>query len=310
MSVMDTSRRHITLSFEVFPPRTEAGMEALCGKDGVLRQLYTLRPGYISCTYSPGGVNAGKNLDVLDRVRADGICTPVTHFTCLGNTAQSAKAQLQTYLDHGICHILALRGDTPPGFSGTGSGLGTAAELVALIQREFGSQFTIAVAGAPEGHSDCQSLEAEIDSLKRKQDSGAARILTRPCWDMDTFRYWLDAIRASGIHLPVEAGVLPVTDQAETVNAVLARSGGVMPSSLCALLRENWILPNPFVKDPFDADVERKRADFRKAGIEYTVNQINEYQACGVDGIHLFTQNRFADMDLIVRQSGLTDNPA
>ena len=249
----------------------------------------------------------GKNLEILGRVAKDGRCLPATHFTCIGNTAQSAKAQLQTYLDSGIHHVLALRGDPPAGWAGSGGELQSAGELVTLIRQEFGDAFTIAVAGAPEGHPGSRSLEAEIALLKQKQDSGADYIITRLCWDMDAFRYWLDAIRAAGIRLPVEASVMPVLDQAETISTAFSHGGSAIPQSLREIISKNWIYPNPFVKDPFDARAEQKKADFRKAGMEYTVHQIHEYQACGVNGIHLFTRNRYEDTALIVRESGLLD---
>lgn len=306
MSVMAALNRRTALSFEVFPPRTDAGMEALCGEAGVLRQLYTLHPDSISCTYSAGGSDAGKNLSVLDRIHSDGSCVPVTHFTCIGNTKDSARHQLRTYLDHGIRHILALQGDASS--HRVGSEFPSASELVDFIRREFGDAFIIAVAGAPEGLPDSRPLEAEIELLKQKQDSGADYITTRLCWDMDAFRYWLDAIRASGITLPIEASVMPVTDQAETVAEVLTRGGSAIPQSLSRIIVKNWILPNPFAKDPFDADVERKKTDFRKAGMEYTITQIHDYRSCGVGGIHLLTQNRFEDAALIVKEAGLADN--
>ena len=308
MSVMDTLNRRALLSFEVFPPKTDAGMTELCGENGILRRMYSLHPDFISCTYSAGGSDAGKNLAVLDAIQKDGCCAPVTHFTCAGNTKESARRQLQTYLEHGVHHILALWGD-PSAFRADNGDFPSAAELVAFIRQEFGNAFAISVAGAPEGYPDSRPLEAEIELLKQKQDCGADCIVTRLCWDMDAFRYWLDAIRSSGIMLPVEAGVMPVVDQAETVGQVLSHCGGTIPRSLCGIISENWILPSPFVKDPFDANAERKKADFRKAGLEYTVTQIQKYLDCGVDGIHLLTRNRFEDTALIVRESGIRNAP-
>lgn len=308
MSVMDSLSRHAALSFEVFPPRTDAGMDELCGESGVLRQLYTLNPDCISCTYGTGGSDAGKNLTVLRKVADDRKAVGATHLTCAGNTREGIREQLQTYLNHGIHHILALRGEHPFGRTNTGSDLRCAAELVKFIRQAFGDSFTIAVTASPEGRIASRPLEADIASLKQKQDDGADYIVTQPCWDMDSFRYWLDAIRAAGIRMPVEVGVLPVLDQAQTISAVLSRSGSVMPKALCGLISENWIYPNPFVKDPFDAEVERKKADFKKAGIEYTIHQIQQYRACGVSGIYLITQNRFEDVARIVKESGLMDN--
>ncbi len=189
MSVADIFEERSAFSFEVFPPKTDVGMEKLCGAGGVLEQLYTLNPDYISCTYGAGGTNVGKNLEVLDKIQKDGKCTPVTHFTCIGNTREGIKEQLQTYLDHGIDHMLALRGDLPFGWTGTGGDLHYATELVKFVRKEFGDKFTIAVAGSPEGHIACRSLEADIGFLKQKQDEGADYIMTQLCWDMDQFKY-------------------------------------------------------------------------------------------------------------------------
>lgn len=86
MSVSDILETRNAFSFEVFPPKTDVGMEKLCGEGGVLDQLYTLNPDYISCTYGAGGTNVGKNLEVLKKIQSDGKCIPVTHFTCIGNT--------------------------------------------------------------------------------------------------------------------------------------------------------------------------------------------------------------------------------
>ena len=305
MSVMDILDTREAFSFEVFPPRTDVGMEALCGEGGVLDQLYALKPDYIACTYGAGGADVGKNLEVLDKIVRDGKTTGMTHFTCIGNTREGIKEQLQTYLDHGINHMLALRGDLPTGWTGTGGDLHYATELVTFVRQEFGDRFTIAVSGSPEGHIACSSLEADIAFLKQKQDNGADYIMTQLCWDMDQFRYWLDAIRAAGIRLPVDVGVMPILDQAATISMALSRNGCVMPRALCEIISKNWIFPNPFVKDPFDADVEAKKASFKAAGIEYTIRQIEEYRACGVNGIHLYTQNGYEDVALIAREAGL-----
>ena len=307
MSVAEIYENRATFSFEVFPPKTDAGMEKLCGAGGVLEKLYTLNPDYISCTYGAGGTNVGKNLEVLDKIKADGKCEPVTHFTCIGNTKEDIRTKLQTYLDHGINHVLALRGDLPFGWTGTNGDLHYAPELVKFIRKEFGDKFTIAVAGSPEGHIQCRSLEADIAFLKQKQDNGADFIISQLCWDMDAFRRWLDAIRDAGIWLPVDVGIMPILDQAATINMALSRNGCVMDRKLCEIISKNWIFPNPFDKEPFDADVEGKKASFKQAGIEYTINQIDQYRACGVDGIHLYALNKYEDVAYIAKESGIID---
>ena len=149
MSVMDAQNRRAWLSFEVFPPKTDAGMAELCGENGVLSRLYSLRPDAISCTYSAGGADAGKNLAVLDAIQKSGYCAPVTHFTCAGNTKESARRQLQTYLEHDVRHILVLQGD-PVTFRAESGDFPSTAALTAFIRQEFGGAFTISVAGAAQ----------------------------------------------------------------------------------------------------------------------------------------------------------------
>ena len=201
MSVAEIYEKRATFSFEVFPPKTDVGMEKLCGKDGVLEHLYDaeprlhllhLRRGRHQRRQEPRGSRQ-------DQVK-DGKTTPVTHFTCIGNTKEGIKEQLQTYLDHGIDHMLALRGDLPFGWTGTNGDLHYATELVKFVRKEFGDKFTIAVAGSPEGHIACRSLEADISFLKQKQDEGADYIMTQLCWDMDQFR-WLDGRHPRRGHL-------------------------------------------------------------------------------------------------------------
>ena len=120
MTVPEILEERAAFSFEVFPPKTDVGMEKLCSEGGVLDHLYELKPDYISCTYGAGGTNVGKNLEVLDKIRKDGKAIPVTHFTCIGNTKEGIKEQLENYLAHGIDHMLALRGDLPYGWHGHG----------------------------------------------------------------------------------------------------------------------------------------------------------------------------------------------
>ena len=110
-------------SFELFPPKTDRGMEKMCREGGTLDKLYRLNPDYISCTYHVGGSNAERNMAVLSKIQNDGRTLPVTHFRCIGNTPKTVCGLLQAYLDHGIDHMLALRGDIPFGWTGTGGDL-------------------------------------------------------------------------------------------------------------------------------------------------------------------------------------------
>ena len=153
MKLSDAMREKMLLSFELFPPKTDKGMENL---PGTIEHLCKYKPEYISCTYGAGGTNVGKNMDVCKMIKDAGTI-PVTHFTCIGNTAEGIKDQLQNYLDNGVDHMLALRGDLPFGWTGTGGDFAYATDLVAYVRKEFGDKIEIAVAGSPEGHISCRS---------------------------------------------------------------------------------------------------------------------------------------------------------
>lgn len=301
VKLSDMMKKRQLLSFELFPPKTDRGMTNL---SETIQQLCRYKPEYISVTYGAGGGNVGANREVCRMVRNAGT-VPVTHFTVIRNTKQGIREQLETYLKEGVDHILALRGDFPRGETSTGGDFNYATDLVKFIRDEFGEQFEIAVAGSPEGHISCRSLEADIGVLKMKQDNGADYIMTQLCWDMEQFERWLDKIRKAGVTLPVDVGIMPILDQAATINMALSRNGCVMDRELSRLISKYWIFPNPFDKAPFDDSLEQKKADFKKAGIEYTIRQIDKYRSLGVEGIHLYAMNKWKDVSQIIERSGI-----
>ena len=304
--ITDIMKKRMAFSFELFPPKTEKGTATLLGEGGVLDKLMTMKPDYISCTYGAGGTNVGLQVPVLDAIKAKG-CDPVAHFTCIGNTREGIREQLQNYLDHGIDNVLALRGDLPFGWTGTGGDLRYATELVKFIRDEFGDKFTIAVAGSPEGHIACRSLEADISFLKQKQDEGADFIMTQLCWDMDQFRRWMDAIRKAGITMPVDVGIMPVLSMDSTINMALSRNGCVIPRALSEIISKHWIFPNPFAPNESEESIAAKKAAFLEAGLEYTVRLIDEYRVCGISGIHLYALNKYEHVARLVEMSGIKD---
>ena len=301
VKLSDMMKKRQLLSFELFPPKTDRGMANL---SETIQQLCRYKPEYISVTYGAGGGNVGANREVCRMVRNAGT-VPVTHFTVIRNTKQGIREQLETYLKEGVDHILALRGDFPRGETSTGGDFNYATDLVKFIRDEFGEQFEIAVAGSPEGHMSGRSLEADIGVLKMKPDNGAVYFMTQLCWDMEQFERWLDKIRRAGVTLPVDVGIMPILDQAATINMALSRNGCVMDRELSRLISKYWIFPNPFDKAPFDDSLEQKKADFKKAGIEYTIRQIDKYRSLGVEGIHLYAMNKWKDVSQIIERSGI-----
>ena len=277
----DIMKERQTLSFELYPPKTEKGMLKL---PDIIAHLCDFQPDYISCTYGAGGGNVGANRQVCQMVRNAG-SVPVT----------------------GVDHILALRGDIPRGETTTCGDFNYATDLVKFIRDSYGDRFEIAVAGSPEGHIACRSLEADVAVLKMKQDNGADYIMTQLCWDMEQFKRWLDMIRKAGVTLPINVGIMPVLDMKATINVALSRNGCVIERELARLISKYWIFPDPFDSNPpfRDDERERKLADFRKAGIEYTIKQIEAYRACGINGIHLYAMNKWEAVTEIIHATGL-----
>ena len=301
MKLSEEMKNKTLLSFELFPPKTEKGLQNL---PGTIDHLMKYNPSYISCTYGAGGGNVGTNREVCQMIKNAGT-TPVTHFTVIKNTKEGIKEQLDQYLADGVDHMLALRGDIPLGETTTCGDFDYATDLVKFVRDTYGDKFEIAVAGSPEGHISCRSLESDIAVLKQKQDNGADYIMTQLCWDMEQFARWQDKIRKAGVTMPIDVGIMPILDQAATINMALSRNGCVMDRELSRLISKYWIFPNPFDKAPFDDALEQKKEDFKKAGIEYTIKQIDKYRALGVEGIHLYALNKWKDVSEIIKESGM-----
>ncbi|NMA38005.1 MAG: 5,10-methylenetetrahydrofolate reductase, partial [Papillibacter sp.] len=233
MKVTDIMKSRMAFSFEVFPPKKDMPMEPLLN---TLDKLYEFKPDFISCTYGAGGTNAGRNLEICSAIKLSGRSVPVTHFTCIGNTKEGVRQQLNAYLDNGIDHILALRGDLPQGWEGTGGDFSYANELIAFIRKEYGSRFTVAMAGAPEKHIQANSFKEDITHLKMKQDAGADFIMTQLCFDVEAFARWRDMIRSAGISLPLDVGLMPVLNKDATIRMALSMNGCSIPRELAELI--------------------------------------------------------------------------
>ena len=154
MKLSEAMRERMLLSFELFPPKTEKGMDNL---PGTIDHLMKYKPAYISCTYGAGGGNVGANREVCQMIRKAGTI-PVAHFTVIKNTKEGIKEQLDQYLAEGVDHMLALRGDIPLGETTTCGDFNYATDLVKFVRDEFGDKFEIAVAGSPEGHIACRNM--------------------------------------------------------------------------------------------------------------------------------------------------------
>ena len=277
------ARRRPSFSFEFFPPKTPAGAEDLYR---TIVELEAFDPSFVSVTYCAGGSTRELTHELVVRIKESTKVPPVPHLTCVGHSEADIAEILRRYADAGVSNILALRGDPPlnwPDYDWSDCDFRHAADLVGFIRRfnESGAHpdprgFGIGVAGFPEGHPATPNRLLELDHLKAKVDAGADYICTQLFFDNHDFFDFRDRCRHHGIHVPIIAGIMPVTSLAGMKRMAELAAGARFPAKLLrALDRANG-----------DADaVER-------VGIHYAAQQCAELLDHDVDGIHFYTLNK------------------
>lgn len=284
MKVTEIMKQRMCFSFEVFPPKSENPIEPLLN---TLEFLYKANPDFISCTYGAGGTNAGRNMEICKSIKESNRTIPLTHYTCIGNTKEKIKQELQEYLELGVNHILALRGDFPKGWVETRGDFNFANELVEFIKKNF-PEFCIAVAGNPEKHFQADSFETDISHLRIKQDAGADYIMTQLCHDVNQYEWWVEKIRKAGITIPIDVGVMPVLLKDSTIRMAVS-NGSAIPRNLAEIIGRYGDNPE----------------DFKKAGKEYTIKQMHKFINAGIDGLHIYSLNKWQDVTDIIKDSGI-----
>jgi methylenetetrahydrofolate reductase (NADPH) len=224
-------KQNVSVSFEFFPPQTDAAASQLWRS---IERLSPLQPGFISVTYGAGGSTRQRTHATVKRVLEETGLTPAAHLTCVGAGRLDVDAVANDYWQSGVRHIVALRGDSPDGgrFEPHPAGYSNAAELVAGLVRQH--PFDISVAAYPETHPDAASAQADLDNLKRKFDAGARRAITQFFFDADTYLRFRDRAVAAGIKVPIVPGILPVTNFAR-LKSFAARCGASVPDWIGSL---------------------------------------------------------------------------
>ncbi len=262
------------LSFELFPPKTEAGEAQLFES---LRELVAQKPTFITCTYGAGGSTRAKTLDVVARVRKEFGLPVASHLTCVGSTVDQLRDYLREAWQRGITNIVALRGDPPRGetnFRPVAGGLRYANELVALVRAEF-AQFGVAVAGYPEKHQEAANPDIDLENLKRKVDAGADVVITQLYYDNADFFRFRERCGRLGIRVPIVPGILPVTNLAQ-IQRIASLCGAKLPPRFQQDLQQH-------------ADDEAGQFEI---GVEFATCQVQELIDAGVPGIHFYVLNK------------------
>jgi methylenetetrahydrofolate reductase (NADPH) len=261
------------VSFEFFPPKTDNGWAQLLQ---VIGELNPIQPSYVSVTYGAGGSTRAKTVELVERIQVDHGLRVMAHLTCVGHNADELGGILDDLWSKGIRNVLALRGDPPAGqsqFVATDGGFAYASDLVKFVRGRH--DFSIGVAGYPEGHPQCLNRTRDLEMLKLKVDNGANFIVTQLFFDNADFYRFRDAARAMGITVPIVAGIMPISNVAQIKRFV----------SMCGAK-----IPHPLLKRL--ESIETDAAAVHDAGIAYAAEQCRDLMAHGVDGLHFYTLNK------------------
>ncbi len=278
------------LSFEFFPPRTEALEHQLWT---CIRRLEPLTPRFVSVTYGAGGSTRARTHATVIRLARETSLLPAAHLTCVGASRAEVDEVARQYWDSGVRHVVALRGDPPNGgpHEAHPDGYPYAADLVAGLRRV--GDFEISVAAYPETHPQAHSPDADLDNLKRKLDAGAARAITQFFFDGTVFLRFLDKCLAAGIAAPIVPGILPVSNFAQAARI----------SAMCGTSIPPWLAE---VFEGADDDPELRRMIAAIVAAE----QVRLLQANGVDEFHFYTLNRPELTHAIAHILGVRARPA
>ena len=208
------ARGDIAVSFEFFPPKSEAMAATLWQS---IETLAPLHPRFVSVTYGAGGSTRERTHATVERIVRETSLTAAAHLTCVGATRDEIDAVARDYWAAGVRHVVALRGDPPtPGepYAPHDGGYANAAELVAGLKAV--APFDISVAAYPEMHPDSGDRAADLDNLRRKVDAGADRAITQFFFSADCFFRFRDAVAAAGLDIEIVPGILPVSNVAQT----------------------------------------------------------------------------------------------
>ena len=262
------------ISFEFFPPKTEAASQELFQ---TISQLVPLKPAYVSVTYGAGGSTRTLTHDLVVKLREETSLTIVSHLTCVGSGQEEIHQILQTYQDRGIKNIMALRGDPPqttPGDIAPAQEFHHAVELVRFIKKHFPAM-GVGVAGFPEGHPDTPNRLKEIDYLKEKVDAGADYICTQLFFDNRDFYDFRERCELAHISVPIIAGIMPITSKKGMTRMSELALGARFPAKLLRAMNESALT-----------------GDAEQIGIHWATEQVLDLLDHEVQGIHFYTLNK------------------
>jgi methylenetetrahydrofolate reductase (NADPH) len=265
-----SSDSQFPVSLEFFPPKTPEGTEKL---RAVRQQLYALKPEFCSVTFGAGGSTQEGTFNTVRDILAEGV-EAASHFSCIGATKDTVRAQLATLKGMGVKRLVALRGDLPSGY-GAGGEFHYASDLVSFIRAETGEDFQIEVAAYPEVHPQAKSPTSDLQAFAAKVRAGANSAITQYFYNADAYFRFVEEVDALGLNVPVVPGVMPITSSTQLMRFSDA-SGAEIPRWIRLRLQS------------YGDD----SASIKAFGLEVVTDLCEQLRAGGAPSIHFYTMNQ------------------
>ena len=272
----------LPVSFEFFPPKTPEGADKL---RAVRQQLYALQPEFCSVTYGAGGSTQEGTFATVGEIIAEGV-QAASHFSCIGATKASVRAELATLKGMGVKRLVALRGDLPSGY-GAGGEFQYASDLVSFIRAETGDDFHIEVAAYPEVHPQAKSPESDLQAFAAKVRAGANSAITQYFYNADAYFRFVDDALKLGVEVPVVPGIMPITSSSQLLRF----------SDACGAEIPRWIRLR---LQAYGDDI----ASIKAFGLDVVTGLCEQLIAAGVPALHFYTMNQSAATTEILQQLG------
>jgi methylenetetrahydrofolate reductase (NADPH) len=274
-----------TVSFEFFPPKTDAGRDLLLA---TIDHLAEVSPDFVSVTYGAGGSTRALSFETCCQIQEHTADHVMAHLTCVCHSLDEMGGIADQLWNQGIFNIMALRGDLPPGIDRETafSDFRFAKDLIGFLKARH--DFCIGSGCYPEGHTETPDLGVGIEHLKQKVDVGCDFLVTQMFFDNDSYFRFIELVRAAGITTPIIPGIMPVTGFAQ-LEKFESKFGVRLPGDL-----RNRVLAR-------DGD----QASIEQVGIEWAADQCRALLDGGAPGIHFYTLNKSSSTVEVCKRLGL-----
>ena len=264
----------LSLSFEVFPPKTDTAFESV---KHATEEIAKLRPSFMSVTYGAGGGTSKYTLDIAKNIKANYGVPTLAHLTCVSSTRETVRERIEDMKAAGIENVMALRGDIPAGLENADRSHWDYKHAVELVRelKESGADFCIGGACYPEIHPESACQKEDIKYLKEKVEAGCEFLTTQMFFDNNLLYNFLYKIREAGITVPIIPGIMPITN-GNQVDRAIKLSGSFMPQRFKSLVDKFGTTP----------------AAMKQAGIAYATDQIIDLFANGITNVHVYSMNK------------------